>query len=320
VKWLAVAALLLLTACQTRLPAAPLGLDHGLTNKIWSVETRQVVSYDALVKAASSATFVLLGEKHDNPDHHSYQARILQSLIGTGKRPAVAFEMLNWDQQVTVDAYIKSRTMDASGLGDALKWQDTGWPSWDWYAPIANAALAAGSPIIAANFPRSWSRKLARQGFTALSADMLARSKLDVPLSPSQSKQLEDDIFVSHCEMMPRKHLGAVIKVQQARDAVLADAMVEVLKTRDSAVLIAGSGHVRKDRAVPRYLGLRLPGKKTVSIAFMEVHSDALSPADYAKQYGGTLPFDYVWFTARLEDADPCEKFKAQLKRMKKKS
>jgi uncharacterized iron-regulated protein len=319
-KWLAATFVLFLAACQTQTPRATLHMDHVLTGKIWSVARGNFISYEKLVASASKAKFVLLGEKHDNPDHHIFQARLLRSLIDAGNKPAVAFEMLDWDQQAAVDAWLKSQPMDANGLGNAVNWQDTGWPNWDWYAPIAKAALDAGSPIFAANFPRSWSRKLARQGFDALPADVLARSKLEIPLSADKSKRLEDDIFISHCEMMPRKHLGAVIKVQQARDAVLADALVQTSRKNESAVLIAGSGHVRTDRAVPRYLKLRQPDAKIFSIAFIEVQSDGHNPVDYADQYGGALPFDFVWFTARLEDIDPCEKFKAQLQKMKKKS
>jgi uncharacterized iron-regulated protein len=319
-KWLAPLALLLLTACQTQLPRATLYTDHDLTNKIWSVSGAEFIPREELIKAASKAKFVLLGEKHDNPDHHRYQAEILRSLIKAGRRPAVAFEMLTWEQQTALDGFVKSRPKNAAGLGKAVKWQQSGWPDWSWYAPIADAALVAELPIVAANFPRSHSRKLARQGFAALPANLLFRSKLDVPLSSEQFKRLEDDIFVSHCEMMPRKHLGAVIKVQQARDAVLADALIEGLNSNDGAVLIAGSGHVRSDRAVPRYLRLRQPEARIFSLAFIEVDGDTQSPADYAEPWGGSFPFDYVWFTARLEDIDPCEKFRTQLQKMKKKS
>ncbi|MBT3790413.1 MAG: ChaN family lipoprotein [Alphaproteobacteria bacterium] len=313
------AAFLLLTACQSQLPRATLEVDHALTGKIWAVTNEQFVGYDDLIAASSKATFVLLGEKHDNPDHHIHQTTILRSLIKAGRRPAVAFEMLNWDQEAALNAFLKSNPMDAAGLGEAVQWQDTGWPSWDMYAPIANTAFAAGSPIIAANFPRSWSRKLARQGFDALPADIFARSKLDIPLNEEQTRRLEDDLFESHCKMMPKAHLGSVFKVQQARDAVLADALIQSLDNRSSVVLIAGSGHVRSDRAVPRYLRLRLPDTTIVSVAFIEVQEEAQAPDDYAEQYGGALPFDFVWFTARLENIDPCEKFKAQLQKMKKK-
>jgi hypothetical protein len=30
------------------------------------------------------------------------------------------------------------------------------------------------------------------------------------------------------------------------------------------------------------------------------------------------LPFDYVWFTPRVDDEDPCEKFKSRFDQLKK--
>ena len=318
-KLIAAFALLALTACQTSIPQAPLGKDHALTGKIWSVTDARFVSYEDLLSAASEATFVLLGEKHDNPDHHRHQATITRDLIKAGQKPAVAFEMLTWDQQPALDAHLKSRPADVRGLGEAVNWAKSGWPDWSLYAPIADASLAGRSPIIAANFPRTLSRKLGRQGFAALPAGVLARSKLDVPLTTKQTARLEEDIYLSHCKMMPKAHLGPVVKVQQARDAVLADALVEATRNQPTAILIAGSGHVRNDRAVPHYLRLRQPGKRIFSLAFLEVQDDDPSPSDYVEPYGDSLPFDYIWFTARLEDIDPCEKFKAQLQKMKKK-
>jgi hypothetical protein len=53
-------------------------------------------------------------------------------------------------------------------------------------------------------------------------------------------------------------------------------------------------------------------------VAFLEV-SDRLREAPaYGSFYGGRLPFDYVWFTPRLDDDDPCEKFKRSLQHLEK--
>ncbi len=32
----------------------------------------------------------------------------------------------------------------------------------------------------------------------------------------------------------------------------------------------------------------------------------------------GPFPFDYVWFTPRVDDLDPCEKFEKQLEGLRK--
>ena len=97
-------------------------------------------------------------------------------------------------------------------------------------------------------------------------------------------------------------------------------AMKSAIKKHGSAVLISGSGHARKDWAVPHHLHSLQPGNPVKSLAFIEVERQTTSLEEYAKRYGGKFPFDFVWFTARLEDIDPCEKFKAQLQKMKKKT
>jgi uncharacterized iron-regulated protein len=84
--------------------------------------------------------------------------------------------------------------------------------------------------------------------------------------------------------------------------------MAHVLANRDHALLVAGAGHVRNDRGVPWILGRIQPGTATVSLAFVEVQTAWKDPAAYAALFHATtLPFDFVWFTPRLDDEDPCK-------------
>ena len=84
---------------------------------------------------------------------------------------------------------------------------------------------------------------------------------------------------------------------------------------------MAGAGHVRKDYGIPVYLAAKAAGKQVVSIAFLEVDDQKLEPHNYTlPDANGRLPFDYVWFTARVDDENPCEKFKAQFEQLKKRS
>ena len=88
---------------------------------------------------------------------------------------------------------------------------------------------------------------------------------------------------------------------------------------RDGAILVAGAGHVRNDYGIPVHLRAKAAGKLVVSIAFVEVDKEKTDPHSYAQSYpNGRLPFDYVWFTPRVDDEDPCEKFKSQFDRLKK--
>jgi hypothetical protein len=98
-----------------------------------------------------------------------------------------------------------------------------------------------------------------------------------------------------------------MVDVQRARDARMAES------------LLAAAGHVRNDYGIPVYLKAKAPEKPVISIAFVEVDQQKTEPQSYALPYpDGRLPFDYVWFTPRVDDEDPCEKFKSQLDRLKK--
>jgi hypothetical protein len=76
-------------------------------------------------------------------------------------------------------------------------------------------------------------------------------------------------------------------------------------------VLVAGAGHVRTDRGVPIALAALAPDARVLSVAFVEVRDDRQDPGSYAERFGAaTLPFDFVWFTPRVDDSDPCERFR----------
>ena len=107
--------------------------------------------------------------------------------------------------------------------------------------------------------------------------------------------------------------------MQRVRDAIMADNWASASLQADGGVLIAGAGHARNDRGVPTVMTRLRPDARTVSIAFLEVRDDWTMPEDYAAIFGvDALPFDFAWFTPRLEDVDPCEKFSADLKRLQK--
>src|SRR5918994_3765260 len=74
------------TACSATSWKSPLGQNHPLTGRIWDVSSARFIDRETLVERLARADFVLLGERHDNPDHHMLQGELLQSLISVGRR------------------------------------------------------------------------------------------------------------------------------------------------------------------------------------------------------------------------------------------
>jgi uncharacterized iron-regulated protein len=298
------------------------GQDNSLVGRIWDVKGEKFISEHELIGRLGPADYVMLGEKHDNLDHHRLQAQVLRQLYDFGRRPAVAFEMIDFDQGAALQDHLAAAPNDApkaaKGIGKAVKWERTGWPDWQHYQPLAQAALAAGAPVVAANLPRRLSRAVGKEGYAALDAEFVSSTGLDQPQPEGIRLAVEKEIGVSHCGYLPKQAVPAVARVQRAKDAAMAHSL---RRAGAGAVLIAGAGHARTDHGVPLVLRRMAPDALVLSLSFQEVHIGDTDPALYAENYlAKRLPFDYVWFTPRRDIVDPCERFKKQLQKFKKKS
>jgi uncharacterized iron-regulated protein len=303
-------------------PEAPwqsvLGQEHPLTGRIWEVATGEFVDRAALVDRLTRGRFVLLGEKHDNPDHHRLQAWLLRALIAAGRRPAVGFEMFTVDDAPAIARQLAAHPADAGGLAEAVQWQRSGWPAWAMYQPIAEAALHATLAVVATNLSPATVRSLAQRGVAALDPAFTALYGLDRPLAHDTQMTMAEEMRAAHCGYASDAQVQAMILAQRARDAQMAECLAAAGE-RDGAVLIAGAGHVRRDYGVPVYLASKAPGARVISVAFLEVSPDTLDPTAYGARFRRqTLPFDYVWFTPRIDDQDPCAAFEKQLQQLQR--
>ena len=280
-----------------------LGQRHPLNGRIWDARVRAFISSSTLVERLARARLVLLGEKHDNPQHHRIQARVLAGLVARGRRPAVAWEMIPSTRQAALDAYLAGAAPDAAGLARAVQWRQSGWPAWALYAPIARAALKAKLPMIAAGIRRGGLFKLLHGG----------GGKADLPALPAGAlADLKETIRQAHCGHAGASMVSMMVKAQRHRDHHMASHM---RGHKEGVLLIAGNGHARRDRGVPFYLGA--PAAAVASLGVLEVRRGTEAPAAYVHARPDR-PFDYLWFTTRVDNEDPCEKFKKQLQHMRR--
>ncbi len=294
--------------------------DHPLVGRTFDVAAGRAVGAGDLGAAALRADVVLLGEQHDNADHHRLQAAVLRDLVEAGRRPAVAFEQLDLEDQPAVDAVLRERGAAdaatlATRLADRVEWKKSGWPPFDDYRAVFEVALAADLDIRAANLSRqAMSHVLSHSTPGGLRTSGAAPR---VELTAAQRAILAAEIEASHCGYANERMVAAMIDAQQRRDDAMAR-VVDQASTPGGAVLVAGFGHARRDLGVPLYLLERAPGLRVVSIGFLEVIPGLTTAPEYAGALGvERLPFDYVVFTPRADDEDPCEKFREGLEKMK---
>jgi len=315
IAWSFVFVLLLVGGCGRGSQIAwesPVERAHPLVGRVWDVKAGAFISESTLVSRLAASRFVLLGERHDNPDHHALEAKLVRALIEAGRRPVIGFEMLSTDDAPAVVRYLARSPKDATGLGDAVNWSRSGWPEWRFYQPIAQAALDASVPIIATNLSRAATDAVRRNGLSGLGPALTTQLRIAEP-TPETRLAMTRELRESHCDQVPENMIDRMADIQWARDARIAASLARGGQ-RDGAVLIAGAGHVRRDRGVPVHLARQAPDATIASVAFVEVDGAATKPGDYAVRFAGdALPFDYVWFTPKIDDADPCETFKKSM-------
>lgn len=291
--------------------------DHELAGKIWSVGAKKFVRPEELINRLGQAKYVLVGEIHDNGDHHRLQAWVISRLAGKMK-PAVVMEMIDADQADKLAAYRAGPDASAAGLGAALNWQNSGWPAWPLYQPIAEEVFKHDLPLLPGDAGRPDMRKISRNGLEALNPAERRALALDKPLPLKLAEALIRTLEASHCGLLPKRAFEPMSQVQRFRDAHLARALVDVTSDgkKGGAILIAGNGHIRTDRAVPWYLARQAPGVKLAAIALVEIAGEDSKVKDLVfSGPDGKPAADYFWFTPRVEREDPCVGLRKRMKR-----
>ncbi len=285
--------------------SSPLLREHPLVGRILDVKGRRWVDQATLDAALARADLAVLGEVHDNPDHHRLQAREVRAVTAAGRSPALAFEMLTTPMQEKLDAAVSAPGATADTVAEAVEWSKSGWPAFALYRPIFEAGLDARLPLVAANLSRSAAREVMKKGAEALpedARDWLARSPEP---TAAELEQLKREMAENHCGELPEALVKPLVQAQRARDAQLAVRTATAGRER-GALLVAGDGHARHDRGVPAWLARELPGTSVVAVGHLEVKAGLQHPDDYAAEYGAALPFDFVIFTPAAEREDPC--------------
>ncbi len=306
-RTLALSPLLLTLACATSGALTPrggfvhrLGAEHPLAGRVYARETRDLVEPARLFAALAEADVVLIGEIHDNSDHHLLEAELITRFLLAHPEAHVAFEMLDETQAEALEPPPK----DADTLGERVRWQATGWPSFALYRPVFQAVLDGSGTLVAAH-P---SRERVRASMHGVSDAEARELHLFPPLSSPLREALVQEIADSHCGHAPEAMIEPMVRAQSFKDAFMARAMASV---GGAALLVAGSGHVREDRGVPLFLARR--GLVDVlSIRLVGVDDALLDPHAYAE-----AAYDFVIFTPRTTDESACDRFKEQLERMK---
>lgn len=250
---------------------------------------------------------VLYGEVHDNPLHHE-----LRSRLGLSAYASTVLEQVAADKAKALETfpYAMYAADSLDKFKTAVDWQNSGWQTYN-YDALLVAVLKAQTPIYAGDPARDTIKKIAKDGEGAIPAEERGKLKLDVALGEKADSAALDELFEGHCGTMPRESLAPMALAQRYRDAVLADGILTASGKHGASVLLAGNGHVRKDRGVPWYVHQRAPDMKLLSVMLIEVEEGKTDAAAYVpKDPDGKPAADYIIFTPRAPHEDQCAAMK----------
>lgn len=290
--------------------------DHALAEKIWDVKAGQFVSKERLLEAVRQKDYILLGETHDNLLHHKYQAWLIDNLYRSGFSALVAFEMITQGQGEIIE---NKQYNSSSDLINDLNQVKTTWNYKQRYTPVFESVLSANFPIYPANLDRATIMSIARKGEENVPVYIKPYLEKNT-FSSEQEKELKEEIKMSHCGMENPHMTNAMMLTQRVKDAEMANSLMRDIEIQ-KRVLVAGSGHTRNDRGVPMYIRSESKDAKILSIAWLEVVNEYGDMDQYAQRWGGEkIPFDYIWFTPRVDRPDPCKSFRQHMKNKDQKS
>lgn len=264
---------------------SPRERNHARVGQIIDLRSGTQVTIKQLLDELADAPLVLLGEKHDNADHHALQLWLLQALEARRVQGSVVMEMLTVDQQVTV-SQVQSQIQSGERPEDlplALNWH----AGWDWpqYRALVSHIIEQPYPLLAGNLNPDALMDIYRNPPQLMGAESTRAEVVE---------RLTEQIREGHCNKLPEEQLPAMLAVQQQRDRSMAKVLLEAPKP---TLLIAGAYHVRQDVGVPLHVRDLLVEDRLEQRILIFAEVDQEIATDSA---------DFVWYTPAVPEQDYC--------------
>ena len=235
----------------------------------------------ALIAGLVQRPVVLLGETHDNAEHHRWQLHTLAALHGRARKLVIGFEMFPRRVQPVLDRWIKG-DLTAKAFLKAVDWRRVWGFDPGLYMPLFNFARMHRIPMVALNVDRSLVSRVGAEGWDAVPKDEREGLSDPAPASPAYRRALAE-VFLQKqalqaAQAQPGKPatpkpdtppsdnaIATVLKdpdfkrfvaAQLTWDRAMAEGLAAARRGDSDAVVVGvmGSGHVSYFHGVPHQL------------------------------------------------------------------
>lgn len=219
------------------------------------------LGHDAVVAAAASRAVVLLGETHDDAEHHHWQLSTLAALHGRRPDLVLGFEALPRRVQPILDRWSAGELAPEAFL-EEVGWDEVWGYDADLYLPLLHFARLHRVPLVALNVERHLVSRVGREGWDAVPEG--EREGLSRPAPPAEA--YVDRLLASWVQHAPGRDDPAKLRetpefqrfvaAQLTWDRAMAEALAKA-QDRPGAPLVAGivgSEHARDRHGVAHQL------------------------------------------------------------------
>ncbi|MBN4016212.1 ChaN family lipoprotein [Rhodospirillaceae bacterium AH-315-P19] len=228
---------------------------------------------------------VLLGETHDNAEHHRWQLHSLAALYAHKPDLILGFEMFPRRVQTALDQWVNGK-LDVAAFLKATEWRKIWGFDPALYLPLLHFARQNRIPMIALNIDHALVSRVGREGWRTIPAGDRAGLSDPAPASAAykevlanifaskQARKLKDaeepttptndaaDETATRAALLKATGFTRFVEAQLTWDRAMAEALVTARRDAPGSLVvgIVGQGHLRHGHGIPHQLadlGLR---------------------------------------------------------------
>lgn len=238
----------------------PVGKVLQPTTNTWTNTTK-------LIQASADKKIVLLGEHHDNMEHHRWQLQMISGLHTLNSDIVLGFEMFPRKAQPVLNSWVNGKLTEQQFLTQ-VDWATYWTFDASLYMPLFHYARMNKIPIYALNIERSLISQVGKQGWENIGADQ--REGISDPKPASDGyQQMLAGVFMQHgtnhsetpseelvSKAMAIPGFNRFVQSQLVWDRAMAEAIATGVNRHPQAQFIAvlGSGHMMYRYGVPEQL------------------------------------------------------------------
>jgi uncharacterized iron-regulated protein len=226
----------------------------------------RTVEPGVVLTAMAKHDIVLLGEAHDEADHHRWQLQTLAALAALRPSMVIGFETFPRRLQPVLDLWVAGK-LTSGQLHEQSEW-DTVWNvPFELYLPLFQFARINRIPMLALNVENKLNKSITEKGWDAV--PQAEREGVGQAAAPSAAyRDFLFQVYREHAGMHGKRDAKAkqsdkafryFVESQTTWDRAMAEALARPLASaapgaRPLVVGIMGSGHIRFGHGVPHQL------------------------------------------------------------------